>query len=339
MINLETELKSETNLCSRKGKLNPDAIGWSRHPLHRCNLRRNWLRKKKWNYWCIYDDDFLVSMTISDVDYAGLVFVYYLDLKTLELKEKTLTIPFGRGIGLGELVGNDAFYEKDGIRMTMTHEDETLPEIHLHYSDRDFYGAAAEIDLIIPILPDHETMNVVIPWSRKRYQFTSKQFGLQASGSVKFGTRQHQFKDARAVLDFGRGVWPYSSKWNWASLTSVDKNNTVALNMGAGWTDGTGYTENAIFLNGRIYKLSENILFEYNKDNYMAPWKIQTEKTGSIDLVFSPVYERVAASNLLVVASEVHQMFGYFSGQVKVGSNIYPIEEVLGWAEDHVARW
>jgi len=49
----EREIKEPVLLCDLAGKLNPEAIGWSRYPLHIYNLSGSWLRKKKWNYWCI----------------------------------------------------------------------------------------------------------------------------------------------------------------------------------------------------------------------------------------------------------------------------------------------
>ena len=50
--------------------------------------------------------------------------------------------------------------------------------------------------------------------------------------------------------------------------------------------------------------------------------------------------ERVAASNLWLVKSEVHQMFGHYNGTVStVDGEIIPVQNLLGWAEDHVAKW
>lgn len=99
-MNLETEIRQETNLCDKSGNLNLNAVGWSKKPIHRCNLSGKYLRKKKWNYWCIYDENFLVSFTISNVDYAGVIFVYWLDRKTGNFEEGTVLTPFGSGVNL-----------------------------------------------------------------------------------------------------------------------------------------------------------------------------------------------------------------------------------------------
>ena len=94
----EPELTAPVDLCDSDGNLNPAAIGWSRNPLHNCNLKGHWPRKKRWNYWAIVSPTHLFSITLSNVDYLGLPFVYILDFKTKDFAEKTLLIPFGFGL-------------------------------------------------------------------------------------------------------------------------------------------------------------------------------------------------------------------------------------------------
>jgi hypothetical protein len=57
-------------------------------------------------------------------------------------------------------------------------------------------------------------------------------------------------------------------------------------------------------------------------------------------LTFTPFMERVAASNLWLIRSEVHQMFGHYNGRVTTaGGETLTVHDLVGWAEDHVARW
>ena len=59
-----------------------------------------------------------------------------------------------------------------------------------------------------------------------------------------------------------------------------------------------------------------------------------------VDLVFTPFLERVAKTNLLVIRSEVHQMFGRYTGTViDDDGNTIPINGIVGWAEEHHAKW
>ncbi len=47
---MEREITEPVDLCLPDGRLNPDAVGWTRTPLHTTNLW-GWGRAKRWEYW------------------------------------------------------------------------------------------------------------------------------------------------------------------------------------------------------------------------------------------------------------------------------------------------
>ena len=98
-------------------------------------------------------------------------------------------------------------------------------------------------------------------------------------------------------------------------------------------------TENGICVNGRLTKISEDLSWSYDKNNFMRPWRI-VAPSGQFDLTFTPFIERIAASDLWLVRSEVHQMFGHYEGIITTsdGATIN-VHNLLGWAEDHTAKW
>ena len=49
----EREITTPVDLCDARGRLAAGAAGWSRHPLHRANLKGPWGRRKRWEYWCV----------------------------------------------------------------------------------------------------------------------------------------------------------------------------------------------------------------------------------------------------------------------------------------------
>lgn len=339
-MNLETEIQQPINLCDPRGGLNRNAVGWSRNPIHRCNLKGHLLRKKKWNYWCFYDENFLASFTVSDVDYAGVIFCYWLDRKTGEFQETTVLTPFGKGTLLGQTVANNATYEgKDGYLRFQTDEDGNYI-IKVKFMPGTKKSIEADLKLEVPA--NWESLNVTVPWSNQRFQFTHKLFGLGVQGTVRTAEKTHQFqpKTSFGVLDFGRGIWPYSTKWNWASMSYRPGGNEVyGVNLGGGWTDGTGTTENALLINGRIYKIPSVIAFEFDKKNPEKPWLIYSKESKAVELVLTPTFHRKAVSNVGIIASRVDQMIGDFEGVLRVGKSEFRIEKGQGWAEDHVARW
>lgn len=336
----EPELTKPVDLCDSQGNLNPAAVGWSRHPLHHCNLRRHWLRKKRWNYWAVVSPTHLFSVTLSNVDYMGLPFIYLLDFEKKMFAEKTLLRPFGSGCDLPPEVDTDVVYRDPAMPISML---QTSKGVHLQVGCPDFEGKPLNVDLLIHQPQGHETLNVVIPWSPNRFQFTSKQNTLPTEGTIQWGQDKIVFDVERtfACLDFGRGIWLFDCFWNWSSFsTRLTDGRTVGINLGAGWTDGTGMNENGLCIDGRLIKLSEDVAFDYDPSNFMAPWRLHTTVTDRVDLKFSPFYERVAKTNALIISSEVHQMIGRFTGTLKTpqGETI-EITEAVGWAEDHHARW
>jgi hypothetical protein len=112
----------------------------------------------------------------------------------------------------------------------------------------------------------------------------------------------------------------------------------MGLNLGSGFGDLTRAGENAIILDGRIHKL-DTVRFEYDNADYNSPWHF-TDSDQRLDLTLTPFTERVAKSNLLVIDSQVHQMFGRYDGFiVSDNGETIPIMGLIGFAEEHRARW
>ena len=82
MTTHERELTTAVDLCTPDGeRLNPDALGWSRRPLHRANLG-GFGRNKRWDYWAVLAGDLVLSTVYSDIDHFGLADVWWVDLRT-----------------------------------------------------------------------------------------------------------------------------------------------------------------------------------------------------------------------------------------------------------------
>lgn len=344
---MQTELTQPGPLLQPDGKL--AQIGWARQPLLDCNLESarfyalrplQRFRIKRWDYYAVFTQQRLFSATIADLGYAGNLFVYTMDFATGELHEEGLVIPLGKGIELprNSTEGNSHFEDK---RLKL---DFSLNPDHRHLSVswpgfHDGRGIQAEIDL--QTTPGHESTNIVIPIGQKRFYYNRKINCLPASGTVKYGDLTETLDPATCLgsLDWGRGVWEYQSFWNWASASGfLPDGRTIGLNLGCGFGDLTKAGENAIILNNRIHKL-EQVKFDYITGDYMKPWKF-TDTNNRLDLIFTPFKDRLAQTNLGIITSEVHQMFGRYNGTVIAddGERIQ-VKDLIGFAEEHHARW
>lgn len=339
MQHVERELTEPVLLCDSKGLLNPAAIGFARQPIIQSNLTRNFMRKKKWNYWCVYGEDLLFSVTISHLDYAAVCFVYIFNYETQYFYEKQITIPIGRNVKMTKNVLESLQFTNEGFSIQMIHLQH---ETHLSVTILDFDSDVLHADLQVYHPLEDESLNVVIPKNRNIFQFTAKHHTLPTTGFVKVGNIRYNFNSdySFAVLDYGRGVWPREAEWNWAMASQLLGGKRIGLNFGGQWTDGTGMTENAIFVDGKMTKISEDVLFTYDQSNYKKQWTIKTKFSDTVNLTFTPFFERIAKTDVKLVRSEVHQLIGYFNGYIRLPNNTtLHIMQMLGSSEEHLAKW
>jgi len=79
----------------------------------------------------------------------------------------------------------------------------------------------------------------------------------------------------------------------------------------------------------------------------LRPLQFLRVKRWDYYAVFTPrrffsatIAERVARTNLGVIFSEVHQMFGRYQGRVVADDGeVISIQDLIGFAEEHRARW
>jgi hypothetical protein len=339
----ERELTEPIDLCSADGRrLNPEARGWSRSPLHTTNLHGVWGRTKRWDYWAVQSSEFVVSVVLADIDYIGMVTVEWIDLRSHQSGGRTATVPLARGIELPDKVCNGRLgYQSDDLEIGIIYDPE-VTRICAEWTEPN--GLDGSIDVSVAKPAGHESLNVVIPWSDRRFQFTSKHQGLPASGRVVLADRVieigRQSGDAWGILDIGRGRWPYRTQWNWGGGAGRSTNgHHVAMQFGAMWTEGTGFTENGVFIDGRLYKIGEELDWQYQWKDPMKPWRVRSDD-GALDVTLAPAHDRHARTNLGAVMNEVHQVFGSWSGTVPDGTgSTLTIEDALGFAEESRARW
>lgn len=338
----EREITGPVDLCDARGRLNPDARGWSRHPRLRANLRGARLRKKRWDYWCVIAPDVIVSLVYADIDYAGLSSFWILDRRDHAVAQGGVLVPFARGFALPDQVCTGSVsISRGGFDLQIDEADDAT---RLRVRTRASQLGPVDVDVAVAKPAGVESLNVVIPWSERRFQFTSKQNSRPAAGSVRAGDRTWNIGaagPATAVQDLGRGIWPYANRWNWAAgCGRATDGRLVGLQLGGKWTQGTGSTENALCIDGRLTKIHEELEWTYDWDAPMHPWRVRTTGSDQVDVTLTPFFDRYDSTDLAVLKMEVHQCFGQWSGRVR-GEDGAPaaIEGIDGFAEEARNRW
>ena len=341
MATNEYEITEQVDLCGPDGKtLNPKARGWSRAPMHTCNLRGGWGRTKRWDYWGILAGDLTIAATYADIDYLGIASVWWCDLASGRAGGRDVGAPLAPGFSLPDRPGTEPL-NFSGRRLDLVMRDDN-EGTHIEASWKERDGSAGHLDVTVALPEGHESLNVVVPWSDKRFQFTSKHQARPARGTFKVGDREWELaEDCWGVLDVGRGRWPYKIRWNWgggAGLAS-DGHTTVGLQFGGKWTDGTGFTENGLIIDGRLHKIGVDLVWDYDWNDPMRPWHVSSPD-GAVDVSLTPRYDKHSRAEAGVLGIQVHQVFGHWSGVVKTDDGrSLTISNMQGFAEESRNRW
>ncbi|MGO0576866.1 DUF2804 domain-containing protein [Ornithinimicrobium panacihumi] len=271
-----------------------------------------------------------VGVVVSGLDYAALHSIYVLDRETGQETNREVVVPLGRRALLPERSGGGPASGRGKGLSVDIREDVGTTTLQAR-------SKGVELDLTIPGAGERDALAVVVPWSERRFQLTLKDVGRPVAGTLLLEGKPHTFAegDSFAVLDHGRGKWPYAVRWNWAAGSRPD--GDLAVQLGGRWTDGTGQTENGLIVDGRLHKIHGDLTWTYDRDDWMRPWRIHGAR---VDVELVPFHERVAKTQLGVVASETHQCFGTFRGWVldDVGERIV-VDSLTGWAEEARQRW
>ena len=344
---IQEELAGPGTLLTTQGDVSQ--AGWARQPVLDCNLERaafykirplQHFRTKRWDYYGVITKQRYYSFTLADLGYAGQVIAYVVDFTTQKCEEATLTVPFSRGIRLQRNSNSEGVCSYDNGKVRLVFQ--AYPgwrKVSVNWPGFCGKGLSAEVQMSLP--DEHESLVIVIPIGKRRFYYNRKVNCMPSSGWVQYGNELDEIKPDSHLgnLDWGRGIWEYRSFWVWASASGfLPDGSTLGLNFGFGFGDTSAATENAIILNGKIHKLGK-LDFTYDPQNFMKPWKISA-RDGRLDLVFKPSLERVAKTNLMVITSEVHQMFGSYAGTLEndEGKTIQ-VEDLVGFAEEHHAKW
>jgi hypothetical protein len=342
MTTHEAELTEPVDLCTADGTaLNPAARGWSRRPLHRANLEGCFGTNKRWDYWAILAGDLVVSSVYSDIDHLGLADVWWVDLTTGVTGGHAIVAP-SDAIELPEHPGTAPLrVDRDGLDLSIV-DDAAGTRLVASWSEAD--GRPGHLDVLVALPPGHESLNVVIPWDDRVFNYTSKHQARPAVGTLSVGDRQWSIggagePEAWGVLDVGRGRWPKEIQWNWGGGAGRCGDHVVGLQIGAKWTEGTGFTENGLIVDGRLSKLGRELRWDYDWDDPLQPWHVE-DPGGQLDIVLTPRFDKHTHVEAGDLGSETHQVFGTWAGRVRTDDGLeLELADLQGFAEEARQRW
>ena len=346
---MQTEIKQVQALLDKKGHIIQE--GWARHPYwkyERSMVKGGSLAIKEWDYYAVINQQqgYAVTATISDLGYAALFALSYIDFNAAKVSQTDALAFFPRGsIGLAPSSTEDSqvSWANKNLRLAFIkrgrerHIMAACPTLELPDG-----SVGLDYDITLTEAEGAQSLNIATSWkeNRKAFYLNEKINCLKATGTIRRGmeTEQLLLGEAWGVLDWGRGRWTYQNTWYWASASGLLENIPFGLNLGYGFSDRSPASENAVIYNNCIHKLGE-VVFSFDQDNFLNPWTVR-DAEGRLNLVFDPLVDRSSKTNFLVIKSDQHQVFGYFSGTcILDDGTLLQLDRLPGFAEQVYNRW
>ena len=315
---MQHEITKAIPLLDANGNLTEP--GWARSLLpvyRRADIRAGKLRIKEWDYYLISNGRFALALTIADNGYMGMDSVSIIELEEgWEITTSPMSLlPMGRlklpehsakGVsehaGKGHKLKFTAF--GDGRRVLTAHMDR--------------FGDKGALDALIQLSGEPaESMVIATPFSKpKHFYYNQKINCMRAKGWFTYGGQTWHFSDhdSFAVLDWGRGVWTYHNTWYWGSASyQVD---------------------------GVPFKLSQ-VRFHIpgEEKDFLSPWHFSSDD-GRFEMDFRPILDRASCTDVGVIKSDQHQVFGNFTGKAVLDDGtVVKVRDFPGFAEKVENKW
>ena len=311
----------------------------------RSAIKAGKLRIKEWDYYLITNDRWGVALTIDDNGYMGLLSASVLDFE--KCTETTVSpmfwLPMGKtGFPASSVIGD--------VRKTLKNAsgsfEHTKEGRRLRFSIDTFRdGKPFSCDILLQDEPQ-DSMVIATPFEKRgHFYYNQKIISMRAKGFFSVGAERTKLDPDTTfgLLDWGRGVWTYKNTWYWSAAQGEIGGHRFGFNLGYGFGDTSAASENMLFYDGAAHKLGR-VDFGIPKkpdgtDDLLSSWHF-TDDAGRVDLVFTPILDRASKTDVLVICSDQHQVFGRFTGTVKLddGKEI-KIQKLLGFAEKVFNKW
>ena len=198
-------------------------------------------RRIKEGTYQISNDRYTVQIVFGDISFAGFGSFAFFDRETGEREDALSVIPLTFG------------------KMNMPRTTETPHKISVGYAGTKLRVVAAKnkryltadirarrnrikADLELEVMDGLESLVMAVPFEDLPGYFylNQKMNSMPVKGYVEIGSRIFEFspQNSFAVLDWGRGVWPYKCHWYWGNGTTRLEDGSL-FGFEIGWGSAT----------------------------------------------------------------------------------------------------
>ena len=342
---MQHEITRAIPLLNDAGNLTEPGYAKKLLPVYRRkDIKASALRIKEWDYYCVNNGRFALCLTIADNGYMGLDSISLLDFEAgWEITNSPMSVMTLGKVGLPEssAVGNVCHGNK---KYSISFENDGSGRRILTASMENFGPEGALVASVELFDEPEESMVICTPFNKPAHFYYNQKINcMRAKGEVRYGGKLYQFEpeDSFAVLDWGRGVWTYHNTWYWGSASyKLENGESFGWNIGYGFGDCSAASENMLFYKGKAHKLSQ-VKFHIPGDekNFLAPWTF-TSDDGRFEMDFVPVLDRASCTDVKLIKSDQHQVFGKFTGKAILDDGtVIEVKDFPGFAEKVENKW
>jgi hypothetical protein len=288
-------------------------------------------RIKRWEYLGVCNKNIIFGIAVVQLGYMCNLFAYLFERSSAMISEyNILTLGGGAVILKGTSLTGEITFKHGKTSVHMRNDPETITV------DGSIKG---ELSVSLSFHKCEEPLVCLTRVGLKGFNYTHKEAGIHVRGTIchKGVTWDFQEDQSYGVLDYTLGYLARQTFWNWASGGGIDKaGNRIGFNLVQGVNE-TGFTENAFWVNGCIVK-TDVVNFQYDDLDLLKLWHVESND-GRVRLQFLPEGKRSANIDAGLIVSKFHQPFGRFEGTLRDGDQVYELQNVSGFTEEHYAKW
>lgn len=280
-------------------------------------------------------DQLIVGLAIVDLKLVSNAFIYLYEPTTGYFEEFSFLQPFARKTFIEPAPNNgDSEFKqgKNSLRISATRVP-GVRKVEVTIADK------VTIDATIDETTAYNPLAVCARAGYNGWVFTQKSAAQVCNGRVQWDELTFDLHEinALAAVDWTAGFMRRETFWNWGSLScNLADGRRLGFNLAAGVNE-TGFTENALWLDGRLIKV-DMVDFQFDRYQPKNTWALRSAD-GIIDLHFTPEGQRTEKINALVMASNFTQHFGRFHGEIHLPGETIHLDGAWGFTEDHYAKW
>lgn len=307
------------------------------------DIKAGSMRIKEWDYYLINNGHYALALTIDNNGYMNMNSVSLINLDEVwEITTSPMQFFPGRDPSFPSTSAEgDVELKRKNHHLKFENKGDGRRVLTAYMQK---FGDKGELSARVELFDEpEESMVIATPFDKEAHFYYNQKINcMRARGEVTYGGKTYEFdsEDSFAVLDWGRGVWTYHNTWYWGSASYQVDGVPFGWNIGYGFGNTSAASENMLFYGGKAHKLSQvSFSIPGDEKDFMSPWTF-TSDDGRFEMDFVPVLDRSSCTDVKIIKSDQHQVFGKFTGRAVLDDGkVIEVKDFPGFAEKVENKW